>query len=570
MAAGGAGKNASGGVSAGASGGTVPNGGTPGDEPANPAAGAGAGGRSSGSGGTTATATGGVSGGSGGSDEPWPPAATFQNPVLWEDLPDIEVFRVDDTFYYTSSTFHYSPGAPVLRSYDLVNWEYVGHSAPALDFGKNYSLDGGHAYVKGIYASSLRYRPSNKTFYWIGCINGGGGGAVFTASAPEGPWEKHKAGGCYYDVGLLVDDDDTMYVAYGNTNISVAQLTPDGFGQVKAQQVYSATGMTIEGSHFFKYKENYYITVTRPADGEFVLRSSSPFGPYEIKTLIDKNRSPVSGSGVPHQGSFVETQNGDWYYMAFIDAFPGGRIPVLAPISWSSDGWPSVQLVDNAWAASYPYPKVPRPPRAVRSSLGVDTFAGTTLSPEWEWNHNPDNTKWSLNDGLVLQTATVTGDLYEARNTLTRRTRGPQSTATVQLDASQMKDGDVAGLALLRDSSAYVAIKKSAGSLEVTMVNGLTMDGQWNTTSTGTEVTSVDVSGTTIWLRASADIRPGAGREGKFSYSADGSSFTPVGSSLKLKNEWQFFLGYRYGIFNFATEALGGAITVKSFEITTP
>ena len=29
-----------------------------------------------------------------------------------------------------ASTMHYSPGAPILRSFDLVNWEFAGHSAP--------------------------------------------------------------------------------------------------------------------------------------------------------------------------------------------------------------------------------------------------------------------------------------------------------------------------------------------------------------------------------------------------------------------------------------------------------
>jgi len=53
-------------------------------------------------------------------------AATFNNPVLWEDLADLDVFRVNDVYYYSASTMAYSPGAPVLRSYDLVNWEYIG------------------------------------------------------------------------------------------------------------------------------------------------------------------------------------------------------------------------------------------------------------------------------------------------------------------------------------------------------------------------------------------------------------------------------------------------------------
>ena len=129
------------------------------------------------------------------------------------DLADDEVIRVDDTFYYTASNMHYSPGAPILRSYDLVNWEYAGHAIPVLDFAAKYDLSGGHAYIKGTWASTLQYRKSNKTFYWLGCIEFSKT-YVYTATAVEGPWQKHPAiGNCYYDAGMLVDDDDKLYVA---------------------------------------------------------------------------------------------------------------------------------------------------------------------------------------------------------------------------------------------------------------------------------------------------------------------------------------------------------------------
>ncbi|HYP88068.1 MAG TPA: glycoside hydrolase 43 family protein [Polyangiaceae bacterium] len=536
------------------------------------AAGAGAGGNGGGSalGGGGAGGTGAGAGAGGAYTGPWPPAATFKNPVLWQDLADDEVIRVDDTYYYTASNMHYSPGAPILRSYDLVNWEYAGHAIPVLDFASKYDLSGGQAYIKGTWASTLQYRKSNKTFYWLGCIEFSKT-YVYTATAVEGPWQKHPPiGNCYYDAGMMIDDDDKMYVAYGNTKLSVAELSADGFSQVKTQEVYAASGMTLEGSHFFKRGGSYYITPTRPADGEFVLKSSSPWGPYTIKPLIDKNTSPVSGAGVPHQGSLVETASGDWYYMAFIDAYPGGRSPVLAPVTWSDDGWPTVQLVGKAWAAEYPYPNVPRPPRAMKPPTGIDTFTGSALGPEWEWNHNPDNSKWSLGAGLKLQTATVTSDLYKARNTLTHRILGPQSTGTIELDVSDMKDGDVAGLALLRHFSAYIAVEKSGAASKVVMVNGLAMDGSWNTTSTGTEAASATFEGTKLWLRLSADIRPGANRQGSFSYSTDGTTFKPLGPGYTMNNSWEFFMGYRFGIFNFATTALGGAVTVKSFELTSP
>lgn len=505
---------------------------------------------------------------------PWPPSSTFTNPVLWEDLADTEVFRVGDTYYYTASTMHYSPGAPILRSYDLVNWEYVGHAVPRLDFGSNaYDLNGGRAYVKGIWASTMNYRKSNGTFYWIGCVEFNRT-YVYTATAVDGTWQKRsQINNCYYDAGLLIDDNDTMYVAYGNSTLSVAQLSADGLSQVRTQQVFTTPSNigTLEGARFYKRNGAYYIWVTRPANGQYVLKSTNgPFGPYTVRQVLLNLPGPIPGGGVPHQGGLVQTQNGDWYYMAFVDAYPGGRVPALAPVTWTADGWPVLQTVNNTWGTTYPYPNLPRPARTVKPPTGTDTFAGTALGPEWEWNHNPDTTKFSVNDGLTLQTATVTRDLYAARNTLTHRILGPSSTATIELDASRMRDGDRAGLALLRDSSAWIGLSRENGATRVVMTNGLTMNSSWNTTGTGTEVAGTAVSGNRIWLRATADIRPGTGRQALFSYSTDGTTFTRLGPGFTMGNAWQFFMGYRFGIFNYATQATGGAVTVKQFTLSTP
>ncbi len=492
--------------------------------------------------------------------------ADFTNPVIWQDFADIDIIRVGDAYYYSASTMHYSPGAPILRSYDLVNWEFAGHSVPRLDFGSKYDLNGGRGYVRGIWASSLGHRPSNGTFYWVGQIDFGQT-YLYTATSVEGPWSRHTTiNTTYYDAGLLVDDDDTMYVAYGNTQISVAQLSSDARSQVRTQQVFSTPSSigTLEGARFYKINGNYYIFLTRPANGQYILKSASPWGPYELRQLLLDLRGPISGGGVPHQGGLVDTPNGDWYYLSFVDAYPGGRVPALAPITWTGDGWPQLQLVNGAWGTAYPYPTTPR---VVAPLTGVDTFQGTALTPKWEWNHNPDTTKYTVNDGLTLQTATVTNDLYSARNTLTHRIQGPSSTATIELDVSAMRDGDRAGLALLRDSSAWIGLKRDSGTTRLVMVNGLTMDSNWNTTGTGTEAASAAFSGTRVWLRATADIRPGSPRPGRFSYSTNGSSFTPLGPDFTMGNDWRFFMGYRYAIFNHATQALGGAVTVERFEL---
>jgi beta-xylosidase len=505
--------------------------------------------------------------------DPGSSGSMYNNPVVWQDFADGDIIRVGDTYYYTSSTMHYSPGAPILRSYDLVHWEYAGHAVPSLDFGSNaYNLVGGRAYVKGIWASAFNYRPSNSTYYWLGCVEFNRT-YVYTASAVDSAWAKRaQINNCYYDAGLLIDNTDTMYVAYGSTNINVAQLSADGLSQVRTQQVFSSPSNIgyIEGSRFYQRNGSYYIFVTKPANGQYILKSSSPWGPYEIRQVLLNMPGPVAGGGVPHQGGLVQTQNGDWYYMAFVDAYPGGRIPVMAPITWTSDGWPVITTVNGAWGGSYPSPNLPAPPRAVNPMIGNDTFMTAALGPQYEWNHNPDNTKWSTGSGLHLSTASVTNDLYAARNTLTHRIQGPTSTATITLDYSSMRDGDRAGLAMLRDSSAWIGVKRDNGVTRVVMTSGLAMDSNWNTTNTGTEVAGATVSGGRIWLRVNANINPGSGRQASFSYSTDGLTFQPLGSGFTLNNAWQFFMGYRFGIFNYATQSLGGTVTVERFAITTP
>lgn len=249
--------------------------------------------------------------------------------------------------------------------------------------------------------------------------------------------------------------------------------------------------------------------------------------------------------------------------MAFIDNYPGGRVPVLAPVNWGSDGFPAVTLSNGAWGKSYPYPATQRP---VQSMLGTDSFAGPSDGPAWEWNHNPDTSRFAVSNGLTLSTATVTSNLYAARNTLTKRIHGPQGVGTVVINFTSMADGDRAGLSLLRQASAYIAIQRSGSSYDLVMYNGLSMAKiTWTTSSTGSQAATTPISQKRVWLRAAVDISPGSGKKGTFSYSLDGNTFVTFGSQLTLSNEWEFFMGYRYGMFNFATKALGGSVKAESF-----
>src|SRR5690606_17584137 len=90
----------------------------------------------------------------------------------------------------------------------------------------------------------------------------------------------------------------------------------------------------------------------------------------------------------------------------------------------------------------------------------------------WQWNHNPDNQNWTLNRKkgyLRLTTARIDTSFLMARNTLTQRTIGPKSTGTTAIDISKMKEGDVAGLALLQKNYGWVGVKFENGKKYIVM-----------------------------------------------------------------------------------------------------
>ncbi|KFZ03322.1 hypothetical protein V501_09390, partial [Pseudogymnoascus sp. VKM F-4519 (FW-2642)] len=498
-------------------------------------------------------------------------AQQFTNPVVYEDFPDNDVFLGPDgkTFYLSASSFHYSPGAPILKSTDLVNWESVGHSVPKLDFGSNYDLTNNQsAYNGGIWASTMRYRKSNDKWYWIGCLNFWTT-YVYTAPDVSGPWTRSSSfQPCFYDCGMLIDDDDKMYVVYGADHVHVAQLAADGLSVVRDQEVITTPSecTSIEGNRIYKINGLYYILNDCPVQTiTEIWKSSTPWGPYERKILLDsRNPSPIPGSGTAVQGSLIKTPKDQWYFMSFAWAYPLGRLPVLAPLTWGSDGFPILTTVDGGWNISYDYPLTPD--ASAPSLIGGDAFWG--LGPAWEWNHNPDITKFSLDSpGLTLHTATVTNDLYKARNTLTHRLHGKFPVGVVQIDFTNMADGDTCGLALFKDKSAWIGVVRTGNTYTVTAVQGLQQDSSnnWATTSTGTVVGTHSISVGQVYLQVYTDGRPTGSKQATFLYSTDGKSWTQLGGAFTVSSIWAYFSGNRYAIFNFATKSLGGSIKVLSF-----
>lgn len=87
----------------------------------------------------------------------------FTNPVIFSDVPDVDAIRVGDTYYMVSTTMHMMPGAPIMRSKDLVNWEIISYLYDEIKDSPFYDLEGGDVYSAGQWASSIRYH--NGRFY---------------------------------------------------------------------------------------------------------------------------------------------------------------------------------------------------------------------------------------------------------------------------------------------------------------------------------------------------------------------------------------------------------------------
>ena len=69
-------------------------------------------------------------------------AQTAKNPIIFADVPDMSMVRVGDTYYMSSTTMHLSPGLPIIKSRDLVNWQLVGYAYDRLAENDALTLPG--------------------------------------------------------------------------------------------------------------------------------------------------------------------------------------------------------------------------------------------------------------------------------------------------------------------------------------------------------------------------------------------------------------------------------------------
>lgn len=186
------------------------------------------------------------------------------NPIIWADYPDPDIIRVDDTYYMVTTTMHFMPGCVIMRSYDLINWEVATYVYETLDDTQDQKLEGEkHIYGKGMWAASLRYHKGR--FYVCFVANDTQKTYLFTATDIAGSWKKQIIEGFYHDCSLLFDDDDRIYIVYGNTEIHLTELNEElsapkqsGINRIilrETQEFY----LGYEGAHFYKINGKYYV-----------------------------------------------------------------------------------------------------------------------------------------------------------------------------------------------------------------------------------------------------------------------------------------------------------------------
>ena len=528
---------------------------------------------------------------------------TYTNPLFYDEFSDPDILRVGDDYYLAGTTMHTVPGLVILHSKDLVNWENISYCFDRFDFDDDaFSLKNHkEIYGQGVWAPAIRY--ANGQFYVFTNINGKGL-QCYTSKDIRGPWKHHNMQGRIYDLSVLFDDDGKIYAIHGYGEVKCTELKADMSGPIEeTERTIIPEGNAVgEGHHMYKINGMYYLISTdyKPNGRTLCSRSKSIWGPYETITITadetfgyhaasltqvpegEQYRIGHDGTkfGIPevdkdatactniHQGGIVEDQSGQWWALLMMDFHSIGRTVTLAPITWK-DGWPMLGLEGNLGRAPRTWfkPNVSRSEESeVRSEITPhapyvrsENFNGKALGRVWQWNHNPDDTKWSLKKGRLRLQSMPAEQLMWARNTLTQRVIGPQSIATVELYTKGMKDGDVAGLGNINVPCSWIGIVKEGKQLTLRRFEQADND---------TIDVPVAITDGKLYLRMVGDYDHD---RAYYEFSLDGKTYQQVGDKMKLSYQLISFQGSRHALFAFNKNGKnGGYAEFDNFTVEEP
>ncbi|HEY0945751.1 MAG TPA: glycoside hydrolase 43 family protein [Opitutaceae bacterium] len=411
---------------------------------------------------------------------------TYRNPVLFADWSDPDAVRVGEDYYLTSSTFNQSPGLPILRSRDLVNWTLVAHALPRLDYAPGFERP---QHGKGVWAPSLRHHAGK---FWLYFPDPDHGIFLTTAVDADGPWTRPVcviAGRGLIDPCPLWDDDGRVWLVHGwarsragiGNRLTLRELSADGSRAIDTDGTVIIDGdklpgyRTLEGPKFYKRGDTYWIFA--PAGGvkegwQSVFRAKDIRGPYEDRIVLAQGRTPING---PHQGAWVVTPTGEDWFLHFQDREAFGRVVHLQPMRWREDGWPVMGADPDGDGRGEPVLAEKKPVARAGTRVALppasDDFAGRELGLQWGWEGVPPaGAEWAqVQDGVLRLTALTdaTTNLRDLPQVLAQRLPGPAAVVTTSIRFVPRAAGEEAGLIVLGADYAWLGLRQGEGGAEL-------------------------------------------------------------------------------------------------------
>ena len=479
---------------------------------------------------------------------------TYSNPIIHADYSDPDVVRVGDDFYMTASSFNAAPGLPILHSADLVNWELINY---ALDVQTPLDTFARPQHGNGVWAPAIRYHDG---YYYIYYGDPDFGIYMVRTEDPAGEWETPvllRAAKGWIDPCPFWDDDGKAYLVHAfagsragmKSVVVVHEMSPDGTelldDGVLVFDGHEGHG-TIEGTKMHKRNGYYYILA--PAGGvatgwQTVLRSKHVFGPYEDKVVLHQGDTDING---PHQGAWVELENGDDWFVHFQEKQPYGRIVHLQPARWEND-WLMIGIDRNADGIGEPVTTYEMPKKATPypSSVPVtdDEFNAPELGLQWQWQANPE-AEWVYPTAMGFLRLNPVIDpgyrnLWDAPHLLLTKLPAEAFTTTTKVNFYPHFDSEKTGLIMMGRDYAYIALQQEGEDLIIQQVICA------NAENGAPErlVASEPLSTSEVFLRVKMD----SGGLCQFSYSTDGEAFRVLGEPFQAREgKW---IGAKMGIF---------------------
>ena len=545
--------------------------------------------------------------------------SAYNNPILYADYSDPDAIRVGKYYYMTASSFNCSPGLPVLRSTDLVQWDIVSYALPYAIPGGAPLADDGSGYAGSakrpspvqhgnqVWAPSIRYH--NKLFY---IVWGDPDEGIYQVHAKtvEGPWSEPLLickGKGIIDACPLWDDDGRTYIvhAFAGTRAQfksvIAVMETDGALTkvvVPSRVVYDGheAAPTSEGPKFYKYDGHYYIF--HPAGGvatgwQQVLRSDNVYGPYDCRIVMAQGGTAING---PHQGAWVSTPKGEHFFIHFQDVGPLGRILHLQPLVWRN-GWPVIGSDADGDGCGEPIETVDvingkAEENTVKYS-NREALDDVLLSPDgsslnflWQWQAEPsakwffvDRAKHSLRLYSAAQTLpdgtlpTADDNLWHRKNVLLLKPDAPEETFTARVHFSpdSRYTGERGGIVVMGQAYSALFLDNTPQGLYLRQTENAKAH-LGGVEQTWGELPAEDRD---YWLRVSLTTldEPLSGSTDRqvvaeFEYSLDGETFLPIGRAFDVRpGQW---IGAKVGLFCSRPAKQindGGWLEVKEFVI---